>query len=72
MSQNIASIVLNQLKQEVPSNLRDKIAEFETLINSEQYRAAYAVLDELKRTTGWSPSRTLLNYYERFWWELAN
>lgn len=72
MRQDIASILINQLKKEVPASLQYKVLEIERLINIEQYRAAYAVLDELKRVQGWTPSITLLNYYERFWWELAN
>jgi hypothetical protein len=72
MSQNISISIISQLKKELPTDLQDKILEFEALVDSGNYRAAYSVLDELKRTKGWSPSQTLLGYYERFWWEFAN
>lgn len=72
MSQNMIDLLLNQLKNELPPNLQNKISEFKTLVDAENYRAAYAVLDGLKRIKGWSPSQKLLGYYEKFWWEYAN
>lgn len=72
MNEKISDLIILQLKNELPKELEEKISEFENLVGKENYRAAFAVLEELKRIKGWSPSSKLLGYYEKFWWELAN
>lgn len=72
MNEKISDLIILQLKNELPKGLEEKINEFENLVDTEKYRAAFAVLEELKRIKGWSPSSKLLGYYEKFWWELAN
>ncbi len=72
MNERISDLIILQLRNELPKGFEEKINEFEELVNTENYRAAFAVLEELKRIKGWSPSSKLLGYYEKFWWELAN
>ena len=72
MNQGISELIVIELMKELPISLKDNIFEFEELVNSGNYRAAYSVLDELKQSKEWSPSSKLIGYYERFWWELAN
>jgi hypothetical protein len=72
VNEKISDLIILQLKNELPKELEEKINEFENLVGNENYRAAFAVLEELKRIKGWSPSSKLLGYYEKFWWELAN
>ncbi|WP_143806873.1 hypothetical protein [Papillibacter cinnamivorans] len=72
MNQDISSLLINQLRKELPLGLQDWITKFETQIYSGNYRIAYSILEELKHMKGWSPSQILLGYYEKFWWELAN
>lgn len=72
MIQDVTLLIIGTLKQELPEYLYSRINDFEALVNDNKYKIAFSILDELKRTDGWSPSQKLLSYFERFWWEMAN
>lgn len=70
--QKISDLIIIQLINELPEEFQEKIDEFKELVKLENYRAAFNILDELKRIKGWATSSKLLSYFERFWWEQAN
>ena len=69
---DICDKIIELLKNELPSEYHYKIEEFSKLNELTKYREAFMVLYELKKIDGWTPSNTLLDYYEKFWWKFAN
>lgn len=64
--------IVELLRQELPKALLHNVNEIQTLITNKKYRAAYHIMDQLKREQLWTPSEKYLQLIEKFWWEYAN
>ncbi|MCX4341772.1 MAG: hypothetical protein OSJ72_19360 [Lachnospiraceae bacterium] len=70
--ENVKQRIIKLLKEELPSSLMKDVDETELLIMQEKYRQAYLKMDEIRKSTLWTPSSEYLQLMEKFWWNCAN
>lgn len=70
--ENVKQKIIKLLKEELPSSLMKDVDETELLIMQEKYRQAYLKMDEIRKSTLWTPSSEYLQLMEKFWWNCAN
>lgn len=70
--ENVKQKIIKLLKEELPSSLMKDVDETELLIMQEKYRQAYLKMDEIRKSTLWTPSIEYLQLMEKFWWNCAN
>lgn len=69
---DLVTQIIDRLQLELPEQQKQSIDIFRDYVNNKKYRAAFLILEQMKQSGNWTPSETLLKYYERFWWEYAN